>query len=108
MNKSLFTLLLFASVWAPVSYAADASNGEQLYQDVAIERVIRGEQYTDANCETCHSSAVYTRDNRRVNTFARLVAQVEMCNTMLDVGWFPDEVTDVASYLNEKFYKLKK
>lgn len=86
--------------------ASDAEEGKVLYESVALERTIRGEVYTDANCETCHRSNIYTRPNRRVNTYSRLEAQVEMCNTMLDVGWFPDEVSAVATYLNQKYYKF--
>ncbi|WP_415903773.1 hypothetical protein ACMXYW_08960 [Neptuniibacter sp. QD48_55] len=101
--KVLPTLLLL--VCGMVS-ASDADEGKELYESVALERTIRGEVYTDANCETCHSSDIYTRPNRRVHTYSRLEAQVEMCNTMLDVGWFPDEVSAVATYLNQKYYKF--
>jgi len=103
--KVLPTLLIL--VCGMVS-ASEAEQGKALYESVALERTIRGEVYTDANCETCHSSDIYTRQNRRVHTYSRLEAQVEMCNTMLDVGWFPDEVSAVANYLNQKFYKFEK
>lgn len=101
--KTLPVLLLLPSACV---YATDVEEGKALYESVALERTIRGEVYSDANCETCHSSDIYTRPNRRVNTYPRLEAQVEMCNTMLDVGWFPDEVSAVATYLNQKYYKF--
>lgn len=88
--------------------AGDAENGKALYHEVEIERTIRGEAYTDANCETCHESSLYTSESRKVTTYAKLEAFVEGCNTNLDVGWFPEDVVDVASYLNTEFYKFEK
>ena len=88
--------------------ASDAESGQSLYHEVEIERTIRGEAYTDANCETCHQSSLYTSADRKVTTYAKLEAFVEGCNTNLDVGWFPEDVSDVASYLNKEFYKFEK
>jgi len=87
--------------------AADAENGQALYHEVEIERTIRGEEYTDANCETCHEASLYSSADRKVTTYAKLEAFVEGCNTNLDVGWFPEDVSDVASYLNKEYYKFK-
>lgn len=105
-NKIQSALVILITSYVPIASASDAEEGKELYESVALERTISGEVYTDANCETCHSSDIYTRPNRRVHTYSRLEAQVEMCNTMLDVGWFPDEVSAVATYLNQKYYKF--
>ncbi|WP_067869558.1 hypothetical protein [Neptuniibacter marinus] len=87
--------------------AGDAANGEVLYHEVEIEKTIHGEAHTDANCETCHDSSLYMSEQRKVTTFAKLEAFVEGCNTNLDVGWFPEDVADVASYLNKEYYKFE-
>ncbi len=92
---------------SPSLLAGDAANGEALYHEVEIERTIRGEAYSDANCETCHDPSLYMSEQRKVTTFAKLEAFVEGCNTNLDVGWFPEDVADVASYLNKKYYKFE-
>jgi cytochrome c5 len=64
-------------------------------------------------CEACHESkvygppgSIYTRKDRRVTTWPKLKAQVEACNTMLNVGLFPDDEEHIATYLNEAYYKL--
>ena len=100
------TLLLAATASAAV-LAADPENGKELYHEVEIERTINGEDYTDADCETCHDPQFYSRSDRKVTTYAKLVAFVEGCNTNLDVGWFPEDVADVAAYMNEEFYQFK-
>ncbi|MGB0468257.1 MAG: hypothetical protein ACPGF7_12115 [Pontibacterium sp.] len=91
---------------ASAALAADPDNGKELYDEVAIERVIRGVEHSDANCETCHDTAYFTRADRAATTWPKLKAWIEGCNTNLDVGWFPDEVEDVAAYMNREFYKL--
>jgi cytochrome c5 len=64
-------------------------------------------------CEACHETkvwgppgAIYSRKDRKVTTWPKLKSQVEACNTMLNVGLFPDDEEHVATYLNETYYKL--
>ncbi|WP_372737759.1 hypothetical protein [Neptunomonas sp.] len=105
MKKNVLITMLFLSI--SNVYAGDADNGAELYHEVELERTIRGEQYTDANCETCHEASFYQREDRKATTFAKLEAMVEGCNTNLDVGWFPEDVSDVAAYLNREYYKFE-
>lgn len=104
MDKNLLVSALL--LVSPLLFAADPDNGEALYNDIEIERTIKGEHYTNANCETCHQAEFYTRAERKVTSYAKLEAFVEGCNTNLDVGWFPEEVADVAAYLNRTYYKF--
>ncbi|BBB29618.1 hypothetical protein [Neptunomonas japonica] len=103
--SALITALILSSTTA---FAGDADNGLELYQEVEIERTISGEHYTEANCETCHSAEIYQREDRKATTYAKLESRVEGCNTNLDVGWFPEDVSDVAAYLNREYYKFEK
>lgn len=103
MKGFLVAAAIFTAI--PVM-AADPDNGKELYNEVELERVIRGVAHSDANCETCHDTAYFTRADRAATTWPKLKSWVEGCNTNLDVGWFPDEVEDVASYLNREFYKF--
>lgn len=79
--------------------AADAAEGEKLVQKY--------------KCEACHESkvygppgSIYTRKDRKVTTWPKLKSQVEACNTMLNVGMFPDDEEHVATWLNATYYKL--
>lgn len=104
MYKSL--LVAGACLVSPLLIAADAENGAELYHEVEVDATIQGEFRAGLNCESCHNPAIYTREDRRVTSWGKLESMVERCNTNLDVGWFPEDVTDVATYLNETYYKL--
>lgn len=72
-----------------------------------------GKTMVEANCISCHAakyggdgSAIYTREDRKVNSASALITQIRNCNTMLGLKWFEDEELHVASYLNKTYYKL--
>ena len=62
------------------------------------------------HCVECHRvdnhTALYTRENRTVQSFHRLGGQVSACVQVLDLGFFPEEEDDVKAYLNATFYKF--
>lgn len=72
--------------------AADIDNGKSLHQKF---------------CQSCHDSGVYTRPNRKVTTPGGLENQVRRCDMSLGLKWFEDDITDVAAYLNQSYYKFK-
>lgn len=85
---------------APGAQAADPARGA----DLVVE----------AQCEDCHiekyggdGSQIYLRRDRRVNSLAQLAAQVSVCNSRLDTGWFPDDEAHVVAYLNQRHYKFR-
>ncbi len=64
-------------------------------------------------CSTCHTrrvggdgSAIY-KPGGRISTPAFLRGMVEQCNTELNLGMFPEDVTAVAAVLNRDHYKFK-
>ena len=63
-------------------------------------------------CQACHirrvggdGSDIYNPQGR-INTAAFLRGMVEQCNTELNLGLFPEEVTAVAAVLNRQHYKF--
>lgn len=91
----LFTIAILA--WT-MSFAADIGHGEKLHE---------------ANCKACHismtggdGSLLYTRDNRRVNSLAKLEAQVRRCESNLELKWFEEDINDVVQFLNKNYYKF--
>lgn len=67
----------------------------------------------DNKCNACHAqrvggdgSAMY-RPQGRINTPGFLRGMVEQCNSQLNLGFFPEEVTAVAAVLNRDHYKFK-
>lgn len=64
-------------------------------------------------CAECHSrkfggdgSSVF-RPNGRISNASYLRGMVELCNTDMNLGMFPEEVTSVAAVLNRDHYKFK-
>ncbi|MDJ0880968.1 MAG: cytochrome c [Gammaproteobacteria bacterium] len=89
MLKTMFSLLLL--FFSAIAMGADYIQGEQLHMK---------------SCTGCHDSALYTRDNRRVQSLPKLQSQVRFCKDNLGITWFDDEVDSVTLYLNNEFYKF--
>lgn len=67
----------------------------------------------DSKCVQCHQqkvggdgSAIY-RPLGRISTAGFLRGMVEQCNTELNLGLFPEDVTAVAAVLNRDHYRFK-
>ena len=77
--------------------------------DLALgERLIK-----EHRCTACHSqkfggdgSSIF-RPAGRVNTPGFLRGMVEQCNTELNLGLFPEEVSAIAAVLNRDHYRFK-
>ena len=72
-----------------------------------------GKALVERDCVSCHAAKfagdpdrMYTRPDHRVRTPAKLLAQVQACNTNLGKGYFPEEEEHIAAYLNLEFYKF--
>jgi hypothetical protein len=64
-------------------------------------------------CTACHiqkvggnGSAIY-KPMGRINTAGFLRGMIDQCNTEMNLGIFPDEVTSIAAVLNRDYYKFK-
>lgn len=85
---------------SPVFQGADLKLGEQLM--------------AEHKCVACHvqkvggdGSAIY-KPAGRINTAGYLRGMVEQCNTELNLGLFPEDVTAVAAVLNRDHYRFIK
>ncbi|MDD4887799.1 MAG: cytochrome c [Thiomonas sp.] len=94
----------------PLARAADTAPHE--FQ--GANRVKGQQYYTDLKCAACHAermmgsaSAMYTRPDRKVHNPKQLLAFTQMCVTQLNHDLFPEEVKDIAAYLNQTYYKFK-
>lgn len=96
----LLLVLTSAGAQMPALYqGADLKLGEQLI--------------AEHKCAACHQqkvggdgSAIY-RPAGRVNTPGVLRGMVESCNTELNLGLFPEEVTAISAVLNRDHYRFK-
>ena len=99
------TVLLLAPSLAPAQPAVELFRGS----DLALgERLIR-----EHKCVECHRSKVggdgtaMYRPLGRINTAGFLRGMVEQCNTELNLGLCPEEVSAVAAVLNRDHYRFK-
>ena len=114
MFRSL-KFLACAGLMLPMVPGADAQPAQPtaavLFRDADLglgERLIR-----ENRCVQCHQgkvggdgSAIY-RAAGRINSPSFLRGMVEQCNTELNLGLFPEEVTAVAAVLNRDHYRFK-
>lgn len=100
-------LLAGAACWPNLARAqgADIFKGA----DIALGEKLIAEH----KCVECHTrqvggdgSAIY-KPLGRINTAGLLRGMVEMCNTQMNLGLFPEEVTAVAAVINRDHYKFK-
>lgn len=66
-----------------------------------------GKSLVAGHCTSCHGDAVYTRENRRVNSLEALQKQVRRCELSLGLKWFDDDINAVTGYLNKAYYHFK-
>lgn len=97
----LTTVLTSAGAQVPeVFRGADLNLGEKLM--------------AESKCVACHQNKVGGDGNAiykpagRINSPGLLRGMVEQCNTELNLGLFPEEVTAVAAVLNRDHYRFAK
>jgi mono/diheme cytochrome c family protein len=73
-----------------------------------------GQTLHDKQCVACHvrlmgadGSSIYTRPERLIKSMQALRQRVSMCATQIDAKWFPEDEENVATYLNQRYYKFK-
>jgi hypothetical protein len=95
MSKILLSLTLVCSLLPLRMVSADTTDGQALHKESCIE---------------CHMmpdhTAVYTRENRIVDSLHRLGGQVSACTQALNISWFPEEEKAVVDYLNATYYQF--
>lgn len=80
---------------------------------VLAGNVQSGRDLHNENCISCHKdmvggdgSGIYTREDRKMDSYEALQNQVMRCKTALDAPWPKHQVDDVVTYLNTTFYKF--
>jgi len=95
-------------LWVSVVAAQPAA---EIFRDADL--TLGARLYKEHACADCHirkfggdGSSIY-RPAGRINTPGFLRGMVEQCNTELNLGLFPDEVSAIAAVLNRDHYRLK-
>jgi len=64
----------------------------------------RGELLYATHCSGCHSTQLHWRAKKLATNWLRLKAEVDRWQKSASLGWRDEEVTDVARYLNARYY----
>jgi mono/diheme cytochrome c family protein len=64
----------------------------------------RGELLYATHCSDCHTTQLHWRAKKLATNWLRLKAEVDRWQKSAGLGWRDDEVTDVARYLNSRYY----
>ena len=108
MHLAIASLLLLSGALAVGNAQAQ---GAEIFQgaDLALGQ----KMIAESKCEACHirkvggdGSKIY-KPAGRINNAGLLRGMVEMCNTTMNLGLFPEDVTAVAAVLNRDHYKFK-
>jgi mono/diheme cytochrome c family protein len=93
LAKPIFALLLAALAGlarAEAPRTGDAARGELLYA---------------THCVACHSDQVHWRDDKLVTDWRSLQSEVDRWQVLSGLGWNPQDIADVARYLNTVYYR---
>jgi len=77
-----------------------------LFNSVQAEEVDRGQLLYENHCASCHLVDLPQRKNRKVNSLTDLNKMVVRWQYHLKLGWSINDVRQVTSYLNQRFYKI--
>lgn len=58
--------------------------------------------HDQANCMKCHEAKPYNPE--KTSSYPKLVETVQFCSNNLNLGFWEEEVEQVADYLNGKYY----
>lgn len=97
---------VFILIVSPAALAGDPEAGKSLYYETEFSRMQNGVMRDDLTCAECHSAADFTEPKREAKNYKRVHYWVNSCNHFFSAGWFPEEVDDVAAYLNQEYYRF--
>lgn len=66
----------------------------------------RGELLYNTHCLACHNDQLHWRNKRQAVDWASLTAQVRLWQATAALGWDEDDITQVALYLNDTYYRF--
>jgi mono/diheme cytochrome c family protein len=85
------------------SYVAYEDAGKAV---AAAADVQRGRLLYETYCIACHTTQAHWRDKHIVGSWSDLLYQVTRMQKNAGQDWSSTEISDVAAYLNEIFYKM--
>ena len=67
----------------------------------------RGERLYSQRCHECHAESVHSREKRSARDFGEIREWVRHWDGVLKLGWGAEEIEDVTTYLNARYYRFQ-
>jgi mono/diheme cytochrome c family protein len=97
--------LMIATALAP-PLAGAGQNEPTDHAITATADMARGRALYQSSCDGCHSQNIHWRNKRLVSSWATLVNEVTRWQRNAGQRWEPSDISNVAAYLNDRFYRL--
>lgn len=99
-------LAVVVAVLLPAWPAGAAGPSPALPSNPVAGDVGRGQLLYETHCRACHTTQMHWRENRRVQDWAGLLAQVQQWQARAQLRWTDEDVQAVARHLNDRIYRL--
>ncbi|MCP5151119.1 MAG: cytochrome C [Ectothiorhodospiraceae bacterium] len=66
----------------------------------------RGRLLYENHCQACHTSTVHVRERHKAQSLGDIAQWVARWQAYLELGWGPEEVEDVTTWLAESQYGI--
>ena len=77
-----------------------------LVPTVRAENPMRGQLLYENWCSHCHLTEIHYRVARKVDSWDKLLQMVRVWQGEMQLGWQAEDILDVASYLNRRYYRF--
>ena len=67
---------------------------------------LRGQLLYDSFCHHCHLSEIHYRVGSKVTSWGKLLKMVAIWQGEMQLGWQAEDIADVASYLDRRYYRF--
>ncbi len=66
----------------------------------------RGFELYSNHCVACHESVVHVREQRKVDSLDTMKAYILHWTEYQNLSWTDEEIADVQTFLNKRYYKF--
>ena len=104
----VFGISMSSSASVSKNIPADDSSSDKTSRPLPYKSKIisRGQLLYENHCLVCHTSVVHIRDKRKAASLGAISNWVVRWSAELKLNWTADEINDVASYLNQRYYQF--
>jgi mono/diheme cytochrome c family protein len=106
LKAGLFLAPALAAMLLMSHLGATAEDLIDVAARLAATNLDHGRKLYENNCDACHTTNLHWRDKRLVDSWVGLLQQVDRWQRNSGQSWEPDDIKDVAAYLNARFYQL--